>query len=425
MDTALQSSRRTHLFRQVMPGDRVFCTAVVMLLILSEVFSSNIQTTLPTFSYVCRLALTVGTTALLIGKLLFFTDWDSRRQPVIAAVAVLYAAAAAWYGNDQWFFLAVLIGTAAKGVDLRRALRVYLAAAVAGLVVVQLLHYTTDLIPFSYYCRNWDYGYGHYNGYGARLAGVFFAWGWLRWPRLKLWDWAGLTALAVYTLLVPGSRGAGMTMVMLLVLFAAQKLLPAFFESRVWHGIVLALMPLATAGSLVAGYLFDPGNPGATPLLEKLNRLLSGRFEVWHHVFWRFPIWHVEEDGTTWYHGEMPATFSLFGGVATDGDEHHAIDNAFLALPMNKGLVGAVLIGAMFLFLLWRLCRRGRTGETLFLAAILLYFLMENKPFLFSADPFVFLLPAALLTPRGAPLPVVCPRPQSDEEVSYGKVSSE
>lgn len=42
---------------------------------------------------------------------------------------------------------------------------------------------------------------------------------------------------------------------------------------------------------------------------------------------------------------------------------------------------------------------------------MLLYFLMENKPFLLSANPLVLLLPCALLTPRGADLPVLCERP--------------
>ncbi len=51
------------LFRPVSPaaqakGERVFCAAVALLLVLSEVFSSNIQNTLPTFSHVCRIALT-------------------------------------------------------------------------------------------------------------------------------------------------------------------------------------------------------------------------------------------------------------------------------------------------------------------------------------------------------------------------------
>ena len=50
-------------------------------------------------------------------------------------------------------------------------------------------------------------------------------------------------------------------------------------------------------------------------------------------------------------------------------------------------------------------------GESLCLAAMLLYFLMENKPFLLSANPLVLLLPCALLTPRGADLPVLCERP--------------
>ena len=324
----------------------------------------------------------------------------------MAAFAVFTTA----YGRDQWFLFAVLLGIGAKDVDLRRVLQVYLAAAAGGLLAVQLLHTATPLVPYLYYCRNWDYGYGHYNGYGARLAGVFFAWGWLRWPRLRWWDWGGLAALAAYTLLVPGCRGAGIAMVLLLVLFLLQRALPAFFESRIWHGLALAAAPLALGFSLLAGRLFDPDHPTATPLLDKLNGLLSGRFEIWHHVFWGYPLYHPEQDGVpSWYHDAMPKAVTLLGGLATDGDEHHAIDNSFLAIPMNKGVLGAVVIGVIFLLLMWRLCQNHCTGETLFLTVILVYFLMENKCFLFSADPFILLLPAALFPAKGKPLPVVCP----------------
>lgn len=78
-------------------------------------------------------------------------------------------------------------------------------------------------------------------------------------------------------------------MVLLLVLFLLQRALPAFFESRIWHGMALAAAPLALGFSLLAGRLFDPDHPTATPLLDKLNGLLSGRFEIWHHVFWGYP----------------------------------------------------------------------------------------------------------------------------------------
>jgi len=76
---------------------------------------------------------------------------------------------------------------------------------------------------------------------------------------------------------------------------------------------------------------------------------------------------------------------------------------------MNKGVLGAVVIGVIFLLLMWRLCQNRCTGETLFLTVILVYFLMENKCFLFSADPFILLLPAVLFPAKGKPLPVVCP----------------
>ena len=199
-------------------------------------------------------------------------------------------------------------------------------------------------------------------------------------------------------------------MVLLLVLFLLQRALPAFFESRIWHGMALAAAPLALGFSLLAGRLFDPDHPTATPLLDKLNSLLSGRFEIWHHVFWGYPLYHPEQDGVPgWYHDTMPKAVTLLGGLATDGDEHHAIDNSFLAIPMNKGVLGAVVIGVIFLLLMWRLCQNRCTGETLFLTVILVYFLMENKCFLFSADPFILLLPAALFPAKGKPLPVVCP----------------
>ncbi len=103
------------------------------------------------------------------------------------------------------------------------ALRVYLVTAVAGLVLVQLLPFATPLMPYKFYCRNWDFGYGHYNGFGARLVGVFFAWAWLRHDRLRAFDWAGLAALAIFTYKVPGSRGAFGGMAVLFVLFFLSK----------------------------------------------------------------------------------------------------------------------------------------------------------------------------------------------------------
>ena len=88
-----------------------------------------------------------------------------------------------------------------------------------------------------------------------------------------------------------------------------------------------------------------------------------------------------------------PYPLSLLGGLPTDGDEHHAIDNTFLAVPLNKGIIGAILVAAVFLLLLWRLAKKHRATEVICLVALTLYLFMENKPFLVSANPFLLMLP--------------------------------
>ena len=363
------------LYQKYKPlASRVYCAGLALLLVLSEVFSSNLQSTLPTFSRVARLGLTGFAVLLLAGKIVLLTEYETQLQKIIVAAVLVYTAFSAWYGGDQWFFLAALVGLGAKDVDLQTALRVYLATAVAGLLLVQALHFVTPLMPYNFYCRNWDFGYGHYNGFGARLAGVFFAWGWLRHDKLCAIDWMGLAALAIFTYKVPGSRGAFGGMAVMLLLFAVQKFFPKLFDNKIWYAFVLAVPVMLVVFSLYAGYIYNPEWPYDHMAILLLSIFLSGRFEIWHNVFWGSPL-------------------TLLGGLPTDGDEHHAIDNTFLAVPMNKGILGAILVAAFFLLLLWRLAKKHRSTETICLLALTLYLFMENKPFLLSANPFLLLAP--------------------------------
>lgn len=368
----------------------IYCAGLVCLLILSEVFSSNLQESLPGFSHFCRLLFTGLALVFLLAKCLLLTSYPTQRQKIILVAALAIAVCFALSGRDIWFLLGLLVGIGAKDIDLRTAVRLYFIVALSGLVLVQVLHFA-GWIPFRFYCRNWDYGYGHYNGYGARLVGLFTAWAWLRWHRMRWYDWAGLAGLAAYTWIFPHSRGAAGFMGILLMLFLLQRLFPRIFQPEFWCFLAPALIPLFTVSSIAAGRFFDPKQPELTPLLRRIDRLLSGRLEIWHNVFWTTPI-------------------SLFGGTPTDGDEHHAIDNLFLALWMNKGVIGAVLVLGGLCLLLWRLWKNGAVCEGMCLTALLCYWLMENKAFLLSANPLLLLLPCLLFTSHKVSLPVMAPQ---------------
>lgn len=367
-------------------GQRLFDVGLALLLVLSEVFSSNIQATLPLFSQAARLGLTGAAVLLLTAKLLLLTEYPRRWQPAVVLAVLAYTGFAALYGGDRWFFLAALTGLAAFGVDLRRALRVYVVTAAAGLVLVQLLHFVTPLVPFNFYCGGWDFGYGHYNGYGARLLGVFLAWAWLRFGRLRLWDWAGLAALSLYTMFYVTARGAGVAMLFMLALLSLCRLRPVLSRSRFSAALAALVWPALTALSIYWSIMGDFVGPVVADYwFHKINDLLSGRLDVWYRIF-------------------RPGPFTAFGGRATDGDPSSAIDNAYLAVIMNKGVLGAVLVGLAAVVLVWRLARRGHGVEAVLAVGMMAYLMMENKPFLLSADPLVLLAPCLLLTPPGAPL---------------------
>lgn len=380
------------------------CAGLVLLLVLSEVFSSNIQETLPAFSHWARLVLTGAAGVALSVKISLFTRYETRWQPVAVALLLGFGAFAAVFCDDLWCLLALLVGLAAKDVDLHSLLRVYVITAAAGLALVQLLHVATSLVPYHFYCRNWDFGYGHYNGYAARLLGLVFGWAWLRLHTLRWWDWLGMGAMLVYIALAPGSRGAMLAVALLLVLLAVWRLAPKLLCKRLFSVVSLLTTPLLLAFSLVCGWFFDPEQPLLTPVLARLNGLLSGRFEIWHHVFWGFDYTHPAEDGVAaWFHGDMPSVWSLFGSLATDGDPHHAMDNTYLATIMNKGVVGAIFLMVLLLLLLWQLLRRDRHGEVLLCLAMLVYLFFENKVFLISANPLMLLLPVLLAAPPALP----------------------
>ena len=71
---------------------RVYCTGLALLLVLSEVFSSNVQDTLPGFSRIMRLGLTGCAVLLLAGRIIRLTGCAARWRPVLSAVVLAYTA---------------------------------------------------------------------------------------------------------------------------------------------------------------------------------------------------------------------------------------------------------------------------------------------------------------------------------------------
>lgn len=376
----MQFSLQQRLAKHKALPERCYLLAIVLLLLLSNVFSSRIQETLPALSRVMRLALTGGAAALLLVKVFVLTPL-SRRQWWFALALVGYTGLQTVYCGDVWFVLAALLGLGAVSVDLDKAMRVFLAAAAAGLAATALLH-AAGLVPYwDYGGRAVDFGFGHYNGYGGRLLGLFLAYAWLRWGKYRWYDYAAMAAAAFLTMKFVTSRATVLAMVVLLALLLACRVLPGVFRSRFFGGCVCAAPLVLLAVSLLVGYCW-PVN---------MDNMWDG-WDLWRELSWisslRLPMWRS-------YFGT--SRLSLLGGLPTN-DGVAIIDNAYLSILMNKGYLGAVVVGVLVLLLLYRLARRRDTRALVLMLTMLVYLVLEDKPFLFSTNPLVMLLPA-IFTP--------------------------
>ena len=155
-------------------ASRVYCTGLALLLVLSEVFSSNVQDTLPGFSRIMRLGLTGCAVLLLAGKIILLTGYEARWQKVLIAVVLVYTAffVVVWRRSMVLFGRTYRAGGQGCGLGDRPARLSRHGGGRAGVGASATLCHAADALQF--YCRNWDFGYGHYNGFGARLVGVFF-----------------------------------------------------------------------------------------------------------------------------------------------------------------------------------------------------------------------------------------------------------
>ena len=77
--------------RRAQLAQQLTCAALAMLLVLSEVFSSSLQNTLPQFSHLCRMALTGGAAALLLACMLVPSVRFTEDNDTVLLAKVIYA----------------------------------------------------------------------------------------------------------------------------------------------------------------------------------------------------------------------------------------------------------------------------------------------------------------------------------------------
>ena len=295
---------------------------------------------------------------LLFIKIIFATKY-SGWQLSFAFVSFFILRWTFFNSHYYWFMVGVLFVYAAKGCDLRRALRACLYTSGISMLAVALLaifHLIPDgtILHFDGRLR-YSFGYGWPNLTGAYLLGIAVMYVCYRGLKsLKWFDFCILAAAALFCNFGPDSRAATLCLAALVCALLVAKFFPVIFRLSFFR-ILFSLVPTIFVGiSIAASAFFNDDNS----IMRFLNGLFSGRIALGNIAFNTCPI--------------------KIAGQSLVPYESVVIDNVYLFLLFSFGPVVLVMFTAGLSCLLWKLLKGEHITEAICVLVFLLHGLMEH-----------------------------------------------
>ena len=288
------------------------------------------------------------------------------------------------YFNSQniWWIGIILAVMAAKGTALRRPLRAYFGAGLAGVLLTVSLFFAGWIPAGSGSDRVGEvrgtFGYGHPNTFGGLVFGLTMAYAMLRAGKLRWRDIALIAASGVFLWVGPASRSAALCSLLLAVLLAVHKCFPRLLAGRKVPACSAAFVVLLAVVSFVLPLFLvktGPWNNDFGPgWIAAIDGALTNRLSLTWSAYWLLDI-------------------KIAGQVL---DPWPPLDNSFAFALYQFGPVVLVLLMALTAAALWGLARTRRFPELLCLGVMLVYAYMECQSFHLTTNPTALLLCGAV-----------------------------
>lgn len=284
------------------------------------------------------------------------------------------------YFNSQniWWIGIILAVMAAKGTALKKPLRTYFAAGLAGILLTVSLYFA-GLIPAGSGGERvgeirGTFGYGHPNTFGGLVFGLTMAYAMLRAGKMRWRDIALIAASGVFLWVGPASRSASLCALLLAAVLAVHKLRPRLLAGRAVPGLSVAFVALLAAVSFVLPLFLvktGPWNSDFGPgWIAAIDGALTNRLSLTWSAYWLLDI-------------------KIAGQVL---DPWPPLDNSFAFALYQFGPVVLAILLILLATALWGLAKTRRWTEFLCLAVMLVYAYMECQPFHLTTNPTALLL---------------------------------
>ena len=276
----------------------------------------------------------------LIFLFLLTRTFTIKELMIYVSVAILIGASLITL-HDKYLMVAlgfILLGRTVDAEELVKVdikIKIFVLVTVLFLCFIGYLPNYTKLINGSY---KQGLGFSHPNGLAGTVFIILLEWMYIRYKKIKIWEYAIIIVLACMVWNVAASRTNAFTFILVFLCLILSKIFPNLFKNKTIINF-LALLPLIITGiSFGLIRLYERGNIYVLALNEVLTRritqasLLLNRYGI--SLFGQF----VNTRGTRSADYSADALFS--------------VDMSYIAVPIRYGVfILALLVIGYFFFI--------------------------------------------------------------------------
>lgn len=323
---------------------------------------------------------------LLLIQIVFFQKYKRSELIKIVCAGVPFVISALMSKNNS-LLCAFLFITAGKDADMDRIVKMLYKLSIIIITAIALLSLTGvigDRIVFRGNIPRHSLGFEHPNTLGQRIFILFACHFYLRFDRIKWWDYLLAIGGTVFCYIVPNSQTAIVMLVIMcictVILKAAQKVDK---QVAVGKGMIICSLGLNFM-SIVLGFI----DLRKIPFLYGLDLLLHGRFSACGTVF---ELYGIPLFGQKVIVAQTAERAQL--GIPTWMQLY--LDNAYCSMLVMYGIVAYLLFTVFYTMNMNKQLKDAQYKMVFILFLISVYGLMEKTLFIMTFN--VFLLSASSL----------------------------
>lgn len=232
-----------------------------------------------------------------------------------------------------------------------------------GIITEVVMHRTDGIIRHSL-------GFGHPNGLGKVLFCICAEIIYLNFKNMKIKDYFLIIIAFLISNFICDCRGATIAIIILILIQKIQSK-----HNIISKKILISLPLILTFFSFISALLFikNPGNE----LLLNINKLTSGRIKCAADFISNYPL------------NLFGNVFEFLGQWNTRGQYLTVLDNSFVFLPLQFGLISAIIVLLFSTKVISHLIKNKNMPAVYCISAFLILGLMENCAFNINSNSMI------------------------------------